>query len=446
MNNYKPYPSYRPSNVEWLGDLPSHWDLRRLKFIASVTYSNVDKHSKEGEIPVRLCNYVDVYKNDHITNTLEFMEATADSGEIKKFGLQKGDVIVTKDSEEWKDIAVPAFVPESLDGVICGYHLALIRPYLNQVDGEYLFRAFRAPAINYQFQVAASGITRYGLSKQALGDAWILLPPIEEQRAISAYLNRETVHIDALITKKRELIDLLDKKRTSIISHAVTKGLNPKARMKSSGVEWLGDVPEHWEVWKIGHIFRQIGSGTTPPTSNQEYYDGTIPWVTTSELRDNTIVTTQKKVTEDAVREFSALKKYPSGTLLIALYGATIGRIGLLGIEATTNQACSALVNPKNMLAKFAFYSLLACRQWLIGLAYGGGQPNISQSIVKNLKLSVPPKDEQKSIVEYLENELNHLDSLKKQVEDTISLLEKQRIALISAAVTGKIDVREQGN
>jgi restriction endonuclease S subunit len=216
--------------------------------------------------------------------------------------------------------------------------------------------------------------------------------------------------------------------------------------MKSSGVEWLGDVPEHWETWKIGHIFRQIGSGTTPPTSKQEYYEGTIPWVTTSELRDNIIVGTQKNVTEEAIKEFSALKKYPTGTLLIALYGATIGRIGLLGIEATTNQACCSLVSPRNALPRFVFYSLLASRSWIIGLAYGGGQPNISQGIVRNLKLPVPPMIEQEKIVEFLDEELAHLDNLNQQIEETIHLLERQRIALISAAVTGKIDVREQGN
>ena len=174
---YRAYSTYKDSGVEWLGQIPAHWDVRRLKFVSSITYSNVDKRVKEDEIPVRQCNYVDVYKNDHIVNNLEFLEVTARPEEIRRFLLHPGDIILTKDSEDWKDIAVPAFVPEPLDNVICGYHLALIRPSSPHVDPNYLFRSFQAAPINYQFQIEASGITRYSLGKRALGDALILLPP-----------------------------------------------------------------------------------------------------------------------------------------------------------------------------------------------------------------------------------------------------------------------------
>ena len=219
---YPPYPQYKPSGVDWLGEIPAHWEVRRLKFVASVVYSNVDKHTKEGEFPVQLCNYVDVYKNERITQDLPFMEATANLDELRRFALKKGDVIITKDSEEWQDIAVPALVDEDLRNVICGYHLALIRPYQDTADSGYLFRSFQAAAINYQFQIAASGITRYGLGKQSLGNAVLLLPPLPEQRAIAAYLDRETARIDALKGEIQESIDLLQGYRAALISAAVT--------------------------------------------------------------------------------------------------------------------------------------------------------------------------------------------------------------------------------
>jgi type I restriction enzyme S subunit len=206
---WKPYPEYKPSGVEWLGEIPAHWNVRKLKHISDTNFSSVDKHSLEGERPVRLCNYVDVYYHDHITSEINFMEATATADEIRRFTIKRGDVLVTKDSEEWDDIAVPAHVDEDLDGVLCGYHLAHIRPPANQLEGRYLFRAFAARGINDQFRVEATGITRYGLSKYGLDNALFLVPPLIEQRAIASFLDRETTRIDALIAKKERQIELL---------------------------------------------------------------------------------------------------------------------------------------------------------------------------------------------------------------------------------------------
>lgn len=129
---------------------------------------------------------------------------------------------------------------------------------------------------------------------------------------------------------------------------------------KDSGVEWLGEVPAHWGVPRMPWLFRVISSGTTPPSDESKYYDGDICWVTTGELRESTITDTEKKVTQEALEELSALRVYPVGTLLIALYGATIGRLGFLGVEACTNQACCALANPISVMPRFVFYVLLA--------------------------------------------------------------------------------------
>ena len=139
--------------------------------------SNVDKKTVEGQEVVRLCNYVDVYKNDYITDELDFMQATATRSQIEGFQLKAGDVLITKDSESWDDIAVPAFVPKHLDSVLCGYHLALIRPDPTLADGEFLFRCFAAEGICDQFRIAANGITRFGLETSSLNDAVIPLPP-----------------------------------------------------------------------------------------------------------------------------------------------------------------------------------------------------------------------------------------------------------------------------
>ena len=219
---WKRYPAYRDSGVEWLGAVPEGWKVQKLKHIASVNPSNVDKKTVEGEHPVRLCNYVDVYYNDYITSDLDLMKATASVVEIEKFILKEGDILITKDSESWDDIAVPAYVSSDFNDVLCGYHLAQIRPNTALSDGEYLFRSFCAHDLNDQFRVAATGITRYGLGKYWIDNSLFLVPPKDEQRAIAAFLDRETGHIDTLTTKIQESITKLREYRTALISAAVT--------------------------------------------------------------------------------------------------------------------------------------------------------------------------------------------------------------------------------
>ncbi|HEX9784143.1 MAG TPA: GIY-YIG nuclease family protein, partial [Opitutaceae bacterium] len=220
-----PYARYKPSGVEWLGDVPEHWEVKRLKTSATYWVSNVDKVPSDDEEPVRLCNYTDVYYHDHIRPDMGLMETTATSEEIRRFGLRVDDVVITKDSEEWSDIAVPALVVETAPDLVCGYHLATIRSAPEKLLGSFLLRTFQACAVNQQFQVAATGVTRYGLPKSAIGEAWLPIPKPDEQRAIADFLDRETSRLDQLIAKKRELIERLKEKRTALISRTVTRGL-----------------------------------------------------------------------------------------------------------------------------------------------------------------------------------------------------------------------------
>ena len=216
------YPAYRESGVPWLRRVPAGWGVRRLRFLADIRPSGVDKHSLEGELPVRLCNYVDVYKNDRITDALAFLEATATPAEIERFALRAGDVLITKDSETPDDIAAAALVEPSAAGVVCGYHLALLRPAPGAISGAFLFWAFKAPETLAQCSVRAQGITRFGLSTGAIGDVWLPLPPPAEQRAIAAFLDRECGKIDTLISESERAIALLKERRAALISAAVT--------------------------------------------------------------------------------------------------------------------------------------------------------------------------------------------------------------------------------
>ncbi len=211
-------------------------------------------------------------------------------------------------------------------------------------------------------------------------------------------------------------------------------------RYKDSGVAWLGEIPEHWETWKLAHAFTSIGSGTTPPSTNGEYYEGDIPWVNTTELKDSLVLNTYNKITEKALSEITTLRLYQPGTLLVALYGATIGKVGILKISATINQACCALSGATVLDTHFTFYWFLAHRQLLISLASGGGQPNINQDIIRSLRIPTPPLFEQRIIATFLDYQTANVDALITKKEQHVALLQEKRTALISQAVTKGLD------
>jgi type I restriction enzyme S subunit len=210
----------KDSGIEWLGEIPEHWEVKKLKYVANANPSNIDKKSKDEEDDVYLCNYVDVYKNDFISSDIDFMKATASENQIEKFILNKGDVIATKDSETPDDIANPALVIEDFDNVVCGYHLTHIKPM--RINGDYLFRFFQSKFLNSYFEVSSNGVTRYGLSVDKFNTAPILNPPLEEQTQIVQYIESETARINNKAEKTKKLIELLKEYKTALISEVVT--------------------------------------------------------------------------------------------------------------------------------------------------------------------------------------------------------------------------------
>ena len=216
------YPEYKDSGIEWLGDVPAHWEVKRLKHVASYWVSNVDKVATDDELPVRLCNYTDVYYHDYIRPDMGLMKTTATAQEINRFGLQVDDVVITKDSEDWYDIGVPALVVESTSDLVCGYHLAIIRPKKSALLGTFLLRTLQSCVVNQQFQIAATGVTRYGLPKSAIGEAWLPIPSLQEQQTIADFLDHKTAKIDELTTKIGAAIERLQEYRSALITAAVT--------------------------------------------------------------------------------------------------------------------------------------------------------------------------------------------------------------------------------
>ncbi len=211
----------KESGIEWIGHIPKHWQIKRLKDVASLEFSNVDKLTKEGQKEVLLCNYTDVYKNNFITRNIDFMLSTASGVEIKRFSLRKGDILITKDSETHDDIAIPSLVTDNLCNVICGYHLAMIRTK-GKLTSSYLFYLYKSSLYNHIFARQAKGITRVGLSINSFGDALVFIPPVEEQTAIADYLDNKIKTIEAILKNITAQIEGLNELRKTLINDIVT--------------------------------------------------------------------------------------------------------------------------------------------------------------------------------------------------------------------------------
>ncbi len=235
----------KPSGIEWLGEVPEHWEVAFIKHIADVRFSGVDKHSHDHETPVRLCNYTDVYKNDRITGDMDLMRATATEAEIARLTLKAGDVILTKDSETPDDIGVPAWVPENLPGVVCAYHLGLLRPVPNRVLGEFLFRAIGSARTAQQFHVLATGVTRFALGKHDVKNAVVALPPVEEQQSICRWITNECQPLDDAIARTEEEIKLIREYRDRLIADVVTGQMDVRGWLYPD-VVGMEDLSKEW--------------------------------------------------------------------------------------------------------------------------------------------------------------------------------------------------------
>jgi len=272
----------------------------------------------------------------------------------------------------------------------------------------------------------------------------ILLPTYEEQVVVASFLDHETAKIDNLIEKQQQLIELLKEKCQAVISHAVTKGLNPDVPMKDSDVEWLGDVPEHWEVSKFGYISLVVRGGSPRPAGDPTLFNGDYsPWVTVAEItKDNEIYldSTDTFLTKKGSEQCRVFK---AGTLLLSNSGATLGVPKILSIDANANDGVVGfeLLNIDHEYAYFYLSTLTTNLRESI--KQGSGQPNLNTDIVKSIAIPIPPENDIQRIVSFIKETIKLYSSIESGAMEQVKLLQERRTALISAAVTGKIDVRD---
>ena len=428
----------------WSAALPSDWQLTRIDDVADVLISNVDKHTHDDEEPVRLCNYVDVYNNGRITRALNFMKASAEPREIKKFQIRRGDVLSTKDSETPDDIAISSLVDDDLPGVLCGYHLAMMRPRSERLHGPFLAWAHASKQFRAQYEARAVGVTRFGLPRYSFRAARLPLPPRSEQERIAAYLDASCVAIDAAVAAKRLQIQALDLVKSSMIERAVTQGTNAQVRRVLVDRDWIGSLPERWTATRIKRIVSQVDYGISVSTE----LEGKYPVLKMGNIQAGEIVFSKMGYVDEV-----------EPNLLLAkndlLYNRTnspdqVGKAGLFrGTVADGVTFASYLVRLRvnhRITAEFLNYAvncvgfLTFARKLAIQSVQ---QSNLNSTRYCQLLVPLPPPPEQLAICEHLEARLGDLKRGVATIETQIEALLAYRKSLIQECVTGQRRVTE---
>ncbi|MCU4615674.1 restriction endonuclease subunit S [Acinetobacter lwoffii] len=451
LAKYQKYAEYKDSGIDCLGSIPANWRLNKLRYLfdfnkgLTITKENLEDEGipcvSYGEVHSKFGFEVDPLKHDLKCVNESYLK-TSDNAL-----LSKGDFVFADTSEDLKGSGNFTHLVNN-ELVFAGYHTIIAKPK-DATSSRFYAYLFDSKEFRSQIQLAVKGVKVFSITQAILRASDIWLPSKSEQTQIANFLDHETAKIDSLIEKQQKLIELLKEKRQAVISHAVTKGLDPDVPMKDSGVEWLGQVPEHWTVAKLKWKATTT-SGSTPTTSKFELYyeDGSIPWIRTTDLNNDDLYETPITITPRAVND-TACSIIPVNSILIAMYGGagSIGKHSLLKFESTINQAvCGVLpskfFNPDYLHKFYEFYRPF----WMIGASGTRKDPNIGQDHIKEALVPVPPLDEQVQIAEHILKMQLKFDKLTCKAESAIQLMQERRTALISSAVTGKIDVRNWQN
>ncbi len=419
-------------------DANERWPLKPVRRLAIIKSSNVDKIIEEGEETVRLCNYVDVYYNDRITDQIEFNMGSAKPQEIRKFALRAGDVIITKDSETPEDIAIPALVEPSAEGVICGYHLAILRPKPSEIVSSYLFWALKAKPTHEALSNTAQGVTRYGLTLHGIGSVIIPVPNLDIQKAIAAYLDRETARLDQLIEKKERLVKVLDEQRTGVIQELIRTGLNLRRERVETGNRWFPFVPNGWQPHRMRYLFRI--------TKRQGMSDLDV----LSVYRDFGVIL--KSSRDDNINktpdDLSSYQLVEPGDLVINKMKAWQGSLGISELRGITSPDYLVYRPVAPMVSRFMHHFLRAQPMPSLFLTISNGirtdQWRLEHAKFMDVVVWLPSIEEQADIAAAIDARIVGVDKLLRSVSTSIELLRQRRAALITDAVTGQIDVREK--
>jgi len=454
----KRYQHYKDSDIEWIGEIPEHWLVRRIKDLVNpYKYYQVgdgdhgsitpDMHLPEGEIPyIRVQNLT--WLGSILDEGLVYISRETQQNNLKS-KLLPNDILIAKTGATIGKIGI---IPLSMKEANTTSSVGKLTVDIKYFLPKYILYVFMSKQITEQiWRDASQKSAQPGFNIDDLVDFKIVVPRLEEQKNIVFYLDKKTAQIDDLITKKERMSELLKEERTAIINNAVTKGLDSDVKMKDSGIEWLGEIPAHWEIKKLKYLSKKIGSGVTPKGGAAVYQLEGILFLRSQNIHfDGLKLEDVVYISEDIHKEMSTTKLLP-GDVLLNITGASIGRCYFypsnMG-EANVNQhVCIIRPNSKS-LTKYVNYCLSSevGQQQIVNNQNGISREGLNFEELGSFKISTPDTNEQKRIIAYLDRKTKLIYDQIDREERSIELLKEYRTALISEVVTGKVDIRNYGD
>ena len=416
----------KPSGIDWIGDIPVEWKTKKMRYTATLRVES--GCFSEGDIYLGLEN-IESSTGKYIQTGTEYNDGFYDI-------VKKGDVLFGKLRPYLEKVYI-----SDVDGFCTGEFLNF-----KEFEGakQYLFYFLLSHGFIEIVNASTYGAKMPRAEWDFIKNLKITLPPPQEQQAIAAFLDAQCKTIDGIITDMEQQIEVLKQYKTSLITETVTKGLDKAAPMKDSGIDWIGKIPAHWKIGKIKYACSFIGSGTTPESSNNEYYNGELHWIQSGDLYQNDYINvTEKKITYKAVKETQVLRLYKKRFLVLAMYGASVGNIAISNIDAYVNQACCCIIPSSKNNLNYCYYFLQASKEDILLEAVGGGQPNISQIIIKNRYYLLPPLQEQEKIAALLDQKCHSVNNIISDKLQSIETMRAYKKSLIYEYVTGKRRVKK---
>jgi type I restriction enzyme S subunit len=441
MSRYTAYPAYRDSGVEWLGEVPAHWQVKCIRYVVDAI-GDIDHFmppSVEKGVPYLMTGDLKDCLSEVSLDDCKQVSHSDYKELSKRIKTSKGDVVMAR----YATIGTLMYVDVDLE-MLVSYSCVTLKTNHSKMIGTYLFQYMKSDAFRQGVEHRVNTNTQGNVGIKDLQEMKVAVPPSDEQAAIAAFLDHETAKIDALIEKQQRLIELLKEKRQAVISHAVTKGLNPNAPMKDSGVEWLGEVPAHWEVATARRFLLEHKQGYY---STEDYVDDGVKLLRITDLRDLGEIDSSNS---PRVKRTDALKIFllRKGDVVFARTGGA-GSFGVVPDQHEDLAYASYLIRFRFAHTYFSYPYLrfmFASDNFQLAVKeniHGGVNQNLHAEDIKNTFIAVPPIEEQEQISTYLSRQSAKYSHLIAKAESTVELMQERRSALISAAVTGKINVRD---
>lgn len=436
---------YKKTGNEWVPEIPEHWEILKAKNIGYFEGSTVDKKIVKHDKLVRIVNFLDIYNNDtfEITEDVDFMKVSATEHQIKNLKVNVGDVVFTPSSEVREDIGKSAVVKYSADDLLFSYHVSRLK-FTREIDinfKKYLFN--NKPALKH-FSKNCKGSTRKILNRIDFKNLPVYLPPIDEQIIIANFLDAQSNQITHFIQTKQRFIELLKEQRQSIITNAVTKGIDEKAKMKETRIEWIGRVPEHWEIRRL----RYVGQCQNGINKGGEYFGTGFPFVGYTDVYKNEVIPSTLAGLAISSKADQLNYSVTQGDVFFTRTSETAEEIAISAVcletipKATFSGFLIRFRPLKGILhpgfSKY-YFRCNAHRAYFVKEMLIVTRASLSQNLLNNLPILIPPIYEQKEIEAFINNETRNLDITISKAEREIELIKEYREAMIAEAVTGKM-------